>query len=223
YPGYPGTGPQPGYGPPTGEQPGPGLPYAPAPGGGRPDAVDQPGYARPTGEQPGYARPTGEQPGPGGYPGAGFGPGGRPPQAAEPQPYPHPPTSPPRHGGGGSDEITWSMIAHLSGVIMGCAGWLPALVVYLLRRNQPGQANQPSFVRHHAAEALNFQLTLVVPYLVMWAVYIGLGMYAYTLSWIGSLLIVAVWLVSIVFGILAAVGVTRGRWYRYPVALRLVK
>ncbi|MFC7329620.1 DUF4870 domain-containing protein [Marinactinospora rubrisoli] len=213
YAGHPGTGPQPGHAWPTGEQPQP-----PRAGG----------YAEP-GDRPGHARSTGEQPAQTGYPGPGFGgPGGYPPQAAGPQSYPpagapQPAAGPQQPTEGGADEITWSMIAHLSGVIMGCAGWLPALVVYLLRRGRPGPSGQRSFVRHHAAEALNFQLTLVVPYLVMWAVYIGLGMYAYTWSWIGSLLIVAVWLVSIVLGILAAVGVTRGRWYRYPVAVRLVR
>jgi uncharacterized Tic20 family protein len=118
---------------------------------------------------------------------------------------------------GGGDATTWAMIAHLSGVILSCLGWLAALVVYATRKNSS------PFVRHHASEALNFQLTLLIPYAVMWIVYIVMGVYLPAESWIGSVLVAVVWVASIVFGVLAALAANKGSWYRYPVAIRLVK
>lgn len=109
------------------------------------------------------------------------------------------------------------MLAHLSGVILACLGWLPALVVYAARKNQSG------FIRNHASEALNFQLTLLIPYILSTVVYLWLGMYFPDLSWIGSVLIAVFWVLSILFGVLAAVSANGGKWYRYPVAIRMVK
>ncbi|MBV2363063.1 DUF4870 domain-containing protein [Streptomonospora sp. NEAU-YY374] len=109
------------------------------------------------------------------------------------------------------------MIAHLSGVILSCFGWVPALVVYAVKRTHS------SFVRHHAGEALNFQLSLLIPYFVAWAVFLGLGIFSPDLSWIGSVLIALIWVASIVLGALAALAANRGTWYRYPVSIRMVK
>ncbi|WP_173434318.1 DUF4870 domain-containing protein [Allosalinactinospora lopnorensis] len=224
---------QPGYGQPSGPQPG----YGPATGGQQPypQQAQQPypqGYGPPTGGQPGYPqRPPQPQPGqpPQGY-GQPYPP--QPPQGpqgygqqqaygAPPQGYPQPPYGQPMPGqqqaGGGSDATTWAMIAHLSGVLLACFGWLPALIVYSARKNHS------AFIRHHASEALNFQLTLLIPYLIMWIVYIGLGVFQPDISWIGSVLIAVIWVVSIVFGLLGALGANKGAWYRYPVAIRMVR
>ncbi|KIH98580.1 hypothetical protein LP52_12660 [Streptomonospora alba] len=109
------------------------------------------------------------------------------------------------------------MIAHLSGVILACFGWLPALVIYMVKRDDS------PFVRHQASEALNFQLTLLIPYLVAWVVYIGLGVFAPPISWIGSVLVAVIWVASITLGVLAALSANRGNRYRYPVSIRMVK
>ncbi|MDA8372189.1 MAG: DUF4870 domain-containing protein [Nocardiopsaceae bacterium] len=109
------------------------------------------------------------------------------------------------------------MIAHLSGVILSCFGWLPALIVFSVKKNTS------PFVRHHASEALNFQLTLLIPYFIAWAVFIGLGVYYPDISSIGSILIAVIWVLSILFGVLASLGANKGTWYRYPVAIRMVR
>ncbi|UOE21786.1 DUF4870 domain-containing protein [Thermobifida halotolerans] len=109
------------------------------------------------------------------------------------------------------------MVAHLVGMVFACAGWLPALVVYLAVKGRS------PFVRHHAAEALNLQLTLFVPYVIGVGVFVGFGVFVPDLSWTGSVLIVAVWLFSLVFGALAATAAARDAWYRYPIAVHLVK
>ncbi|WP_352231646.1 DUF4870 domain-containing protein [Nocardiopsis sp. ATB16-24] len=109
------------------------------------------------------------------------------------------------------------MLAHLSGFVIACLGWIPPLAIYFAKRNQS------PFVRHHASEAANFQITLLIPYLFAWVVFIGLGIFFPELSWIGSLLIALIWIVSIVFGVLGANSANKGTWYRYPVSIRLLK
>ncbi|MDA2802957.1 DUF4870 domain-containing protein [Nocardiopsis suaedae] len=109
------------------------------------------------------------------------------------------------------------MIAHLSGIVVACLGWLPALLVHA------SQKQRSAFARHHSSEALNFQLTLLIPYALAWIVYIVLAFLTPTVVWIGSVLIALVWGLSIVFGVLAAANANKGGWYRYPVAVRLVK
>lgn len=110
-----------------------------------------------------------------------------------------------------------SMLAHLGGVVLACVGWLPALVIYLLRKDQS------AFVRTQAGEAVGFQLLVLIGYVLTTAGYIGLGIFAHEISWIGSVLIALVWLTAIVFGVLAAISVNRGRNYRYPLALRVLR
>ncbi|WP_036553898.1 DUF4870 domain-containing protein [Nocardiopsis sp. CNT312] len=109
------------------------------------------------------------------------------------------------------------MLAHLSGFVIAFLGWIPPLAIYLTKRNRS------PVVRHHASEAANFQLTLLIPYLFACVAFIGLGIFFPELSWVGSLFIALIWVVAIVFGVLGASGANRGTWYRYPVSIRLLK
>ncbi|WP_017610878.1 DUF4870 domain-containing protein [Nocardiopsis xinjiangensis] len=109
------------------------------------------------------------------------------------------------------------MLAHLSGFILACVGWLPPLAIYFAKRKQS------AFVRHHSSEAANFQFTLLIPYVIAAAAFIALGIFFPTLSWIGSALFALIWIVAIVFGVLAATRANRGQWYRYPLSIRLLK
>ena len=69
------------------------------------------------------------------------------------------------------------------------------------------------FVRHHAAEELNFQLTLVIAYVASFVL---------MLACVGFITFVVVWIMNLVFPILAAVAANRGEWYRYPINIRMV-
>jgi uncharacterized Tic20 family protein len=80
-------------------------------------------------------------------------------------------------------------------------------VIYLVN------GEKDPFVRHHAAEALNFQITLLIGYVVAIAL---------SLILIGLLLLPVLFVLGIVFPILAAVAANKGEWYRYPVCIRLV-
>jgi uncharacterized Tic20 family protein len=84
--------------------------------------------------------------------------------------------------------------------------WGP-LIIYLI--SKPEQR----FTRHHAAEALNFSITLAIALVVS-----GLLMFVL----IGFVLFPIVLIAGVVFHIIAALAANRGEWYRYPINLRLV-
>ena len=65
-----------------------------------------------------------------------------------------------------------------------------------------------------AKEALNFQITIVFGYLLSLILLV---------VFIGALLWWAVWIVSVVFSIIAFLRAKDGNHYRYPFAIRLIK
>lgn len=200
YPSQPGHQ-QGGY-PAPGEQQG-GYPPHGGPSGGYPS---QPGY-----QQGGYPPPPG-QPGhhdqTGGYQQGGYQQGGYPP--------------PPQSGYGpssattgqpNSDERQMGMFAHLGGMIgfaatCGFLGIVAPLVIYLTKKDES------PFVRDQAAQALNLQILLLI------GVAIALPL---SFVYIGSLLWLALWILALVFGILATVAANRGEWYRYPFNVSWIK
>ena len=132
--------------------------------------------------------------------------GGQPqqPYGGQPQqPYGAAPQQPLRP----DEEKTWSLLAHLGGILF---GFLAPLVVWLVFKGRG------PFLDDQAKEALNFQIAVTIAYVATWiltAVSFG----------VLSFLPLVVWVASLVFAILAAVAVNKGQWYRYPVTLRLVK
>ncbi len=106
--------------------------------------------------------------------------------------------------GGGPDDNTLALLAHVLGMLTGFVG---PLVIYLIKRDDS------AYVRHHAAEALNFQITLAIA---------GAVSFVLMLVLIGFVLILAVAITGFVLEIMAAVAASRGEWYRYPVCIRFV-
>lgn len=102
------------------------------------------------------------------------------------------------------DEKTMAMLAQLLGVLTGFVG---PLVMYLIAKD-----DQP-FWKHHAAEALNFQITVAIAYLVSAVLMLVV---------IGFLTFFVVWIGALVLGIMATLAANRGEWYRYPVSIRMV-
>ncbi|WP_230209140.1 DUF4870 domain-containing protein [Nostocoides sp. HKS02] len=102
-----------------------------------------------------------------------------------------------------SDERLWSTLVHLSPFLAALVGlpFLGPLVIYLVLRDRG------PFIRFHAAQALNFQLVLLIAYLVF-------GLLSIVL--IGIPFLVATAVASVVFQIIAAVKANNGEWYRYP-------
>jgi uncharacterized protein len=128
------------------------------------------------------------------------------------QPTPPPPPPPAGYPGQApqpgpmtvQDERTWSLLAHIGSIIL---GFLAPLIVMLVK------GNESPTVRTHSVEALNFQITVLIAYVVSWIL-------AFIL--IGFLLVGVVWIVSLIFSIMGAMAASRGEPYKYPFALRLV-
>ena len=103
------------------------------------------------------------------------------------------------------DDSTMAMLAHLLGIFF---GFIPSLVIWLIKKDES------PFVAQEACEALNFQITLIIGYAIAGALMIIV---------IGALLFPALYILNIVFCIIAAVASSKGQAYRYPFALRLIK
>ena len=150
-----------------------------------------------------YENPTGPQQGQPqqGYPQQGYPPPGQP--VGQPVGQPawagHPAQLSP------AQERTWGSGAHWSTLLLGFIG---PLVVMLTK------GNESAFVRRQATEALNFQITLLIGYLVSFVLMLVL---------IGFVTFFALWAAGIVFAIIGAIKANSGEDYRYPVAIRIVK
>ena len=112
----------------------------------------------------------------------------------------------PLTSGGTGDDTTLAMLAHLLGLFTGFIG---PLVLHLIKKD-----NSSPFVRHHVAEALKFQLTVIITVLVSIPLILVL---------VGILLLIAIPIAAIVLTIVAAVRANGGDWYRYPLTIRSVR
>lgn len=118
------------------------------------------------------------------------------------------------------DQQTWSVLAHASALIqfVGIPSFVGPLVVWLIRREDP-------VVEPHAREALNFQLSLVVYFLVgiVVAIIAAITIVGLVLTVLIIFFLIALVVAEIVFAILASIAASRGQLYRYPLNLNLIK
>jgi uncharacterized Tic20 family protein len=103
------------------------------------------------------------------------------------------------------DDKTMAMLSHLLGIVLGFVG---PLIIWLIKKDQS------PFVDDQGKESLNFQIMLVIGYVI--------GSVT-SMICIGFLIIPAVWIFGIIFSIIAALKAKDGVAYRYPVNLRLIK
>lgn len=103
------------------------------------------------------------------------------------------------------DDCNLAMLAHLLGIFTGFIG---ALILWIIKKDES------SFVGENAKEALNFQITLIIGYVVSMILAIIL---------IGVLFLWVLYIVNIVFSIIGAIAASKGELYKYPFAFRLVK
>lgn len=103
-----------------------------------------------------------------------------------------------------SEEKNIATVTHLGGTVF---SFVPGLVVWLIKKEES------AYITDQAKEALNFQITVLIGYLI-----------ASVLAWvlIGFLLYPIIWVVNLVLCIMAAVAASKGETYRYPFALRLI-
>ncbi|WP_345304850.1 DUF4870 domain-containing protein [Lysobacter hankyongensis] len=119
--------------------------------------------------------------------------------------YTSPPPAP--SGAPTDDQKTLALITHLSGIVL---GFIVPLIIWLINKDQADKA----FVTDQSKEALNFQITLLMVYVV------GIIL---SIILIGALINLAAWLACIVFSIIGGLAAQKGQAYRYPFAIRLIK
>ena len=105
------------------------------------------------------------------------------------------------------DDRTMAMIGHLSGII---AGFIGPLIIWLINKEKADKG----WLNDQAKEALNFQITIFIAYVVA-------GML--TLVLIGMLLIPVILIANLILCIMAGMKANEGVSYRYPFAIRLIK
>ena len=105
------------------------------------------------------------------------------------------------------EDRTLAMLTHLSGIIL---GFIVPLIIWLVNKDK----SDKGWLNDQAKEALNFQITLLIVYVVGTIL---------TVILIGALINLVAWLTCIVLSIMAALKVNEGVAYRYPFALRLIK
>jgi uncharacterized Tic20 family protein len=135
---------------------------------------------------------------------------------APPGSFGSPPSDPIRDGS------TLAVLSHVGFII---AAVVLALVIRLT------EGNKNDYTRHHSSEALNFQLT----FLIVWIV--GILTAVGTSTAIGStddengsawillpfLALFGVYAAGMALAIVGAVRANRGLWWRYPVSIRFVR
>lgn len=103
-----------------------------------------------------------------------------------------------------NDEKNIATVTHLGGTVF---SFIPSLIVWILKKDDS------AYIGEQAKEALNFQITMLIAEFIAGLLVVIL---------VGFLLMGIIWLVNIVFCIIAAISTSKGETYRYPFALRLI-
>ena len=103
------------------------------------------------------------------------------------------------------DDKTLAILTHLSGMFFSVI--VPLIVWLTSKETKPWLSSQ-------SKEALNFQITVLIGYVIASALMVVL---------VGFFLFLIVWALNIVLCIIAAVKASQGTEYSYPLTVRLVK
>lgn len=104
-----------------------------------------------------------------------------------------------------SDQRMMATLIHIGGIFFGL--W-PSLIGYVVLRERG------AFIREHTRQSLNFHITAVIG-LLIGALLIIIG--------VGILIILATYVLILVFSIQAAIAANNGQLYRYPLSYEFVK
>jgi uncharacterized Tic20 family protein len=113
-----------------------------------------------------------------------------------------------------TEDNQWASFAHLGGIL----GFLPSLIIWLVFKDRG------AFTNVEAKEALNFQITAAIGQVAVFILNailtaVTLGIWGF----IGWLLPLAVWVISLIWSVQGFLKAKDGNHYRYPFALRLIK
>lgn len=119
-----------------------------------------------------------------------------------------------------SDQQTWRVLAHASAFVqlLGIPSVVGPLVIWLVRRDDP-------MVEPHARAALNFQLSVLIYFLVggVVALIAALTIIGIVVTVLIVILLVALFLLELVFALMATLAASRGELYVYPMSIDLIK
>jgi uncharacterized protein len=104
-----------------------------------------------------------------------------------------------------SDEKLFATLTHAGGIFFQL--WVPLIAYLVLKDRGP-------FIRQHTATALNFHLTMLIAYAVGTIL---------TFVVVGIFVLLAVAILVVVFGIMAAVASNNGQHYTYPLSITFVR
>jgi uncharacterized Tic20 family protein len=119
-----------------------------------------------------------------------------------------------------SEERTWAMVTHLGPLVVsffsaGLLCFMVPLVIYLVKREES------EFIGDQAKESLNFRITWFMLYLVLTPITIVLILTGIGIC-IAVPMLLAAWVLEVVFAIVATAQAMDGVRHRYPLTLRLV-
>ena len=104
-----------------------------------------------------------------------------------------------------SDAKNMAMLCHLLAIF---TGFLGPLIIWLIKKDDT------PFVDDQGKEAVNFQISMTI--------YAAISMALFALC-IGPFLLAAVAITDIVLLIIAAIKANEGKYYRYPLTIRIIK
>lgn len=111
-----------------------------------------------------------------------------------------------------SNERTWTIFCHLSGLLLFTsipfANVIGPLVIWLIKKDEMPKVNE------HGKAALNFQISMTI---------YALACIPLFLIVIGFFLLMAVGIVNIIFIIVASVNASNGKLYKYPLSINFIK
>jgi uncharacterized Tic20 family protein len=119
-----------------------------------------------------------------------------------------------------SDQQTWRVLAHASAFVqlLGIPSVVGPLVIWLVRRDDPT-------VEPHARAALNFQLSILIYFLVggVVALIAALTVIGIGVTVLIVILLLLLFLLELVFALMATLAASRGELYVYPMSIDLIK
>jgi uncharacterized protein len=103
------------------------------------------------------------------------------------------------------DERTMAILCHVLSIFF----WIfPSLIIYLIKKDES------KYVAEHAKEALNFQISITIFYII--SAFLALLL-------IGFLLMFIIYVGSIILCIIATIKAADNVLYKYPFSVRLIK
>jgi uncharacterized Tic20 family protein len=143
-------------------------------------------------------------------PGLPGGPSKERAMSQQPPPQVPPGAGPPAQPLSPEQERLWAMLAHLLSFVAAyiALGFLAPLVILLVF------GPRSAYVREHAVESLNFNLT--------WLLYAIVAV-VLALLLVGILILIALGIAYVIFVVIASVRANNGQMYRYPLTIRFIR